>query len=331
MKNFCTLFDSHYLDKGLVLYNSLEKCTKAFTLYVFCFDEKAFEVLTALALEHIKLIKEEEIETPELIIAKENRTRAEFCWTCTPVIIEYILNNYKVQNCTYIDCDLFFYKDPQILFDELKSKDHVIITPHRLSESKQDRRTEARYGKYCVEFNYFDQSPESRKALTWWKERCLEWCYCKVEDGKYGDQKYLDSFEELFDGIHVLQNLGGGVAPWNIRQYELEKADEEEVTLTETRTSKEFDLVFYHFQSIRFLNDNQVNINSGCTDPNMIQHVYYPYMRRILEVRKELEKYDVHFRVAIVHSSSLLKRIYQRYIRPRMVHNLYDIIDLSEL
>lgn len=33
--NFCTLFDSYYLDKGLALYSSLEKVSEDFTLYVF--------------------------------------------------------------------------------------------------------------------------------------------------------------------------------------------------------------------------------------------------------------------------------------------------------
>ena len=46
MLNFCTLFDSYYLDKGLALYHSLCKATDDFDLYVFCFDEKSYEILT---------------------------------------------------------------------------------------------------------------------------------------------------------------------------------------------------------------------------------------------------------------------------------------------
>ena len=45
MMNFCTLFDSYYLDKGLALYSSLEKVSEDFTLYVFCFDEDSYEIL----------------------------------------------------------------------------------------------------------------------------------------------------------------------------------------------------------------------------------------------------------------------------------------------
>ena len=43
--NFCTLFDSYYLDKGLALYLSLKKVCDNFRLYVFCFDDVAFQIL----------------------------------------------------------------------------------------------------------------------------------------------------------------------------------------------------------------------------------------------------------------------------------------------
>ena len=42
MLNFCTLFDSYYLYKGIALYRSLEQVSDDFTLYIFCFDDKAY-------------------------------------------------------------------------------------------------------------------------------------------------------------------------------------------------------------------------------------------------------------------------------------------------
>ena len=50
--NFCTLFDSNYLLKGLSLYESLVKqCKSDFHLYVFLFDDKSYDIMKKLNLK----------------------------------------------------------------------------------------------------------------------------------------------------------------------------------------------------------------------------------------------------------------------------------------
>ena len=45
MLNFCTLFDSNYIDRALVMYQSLEAVLDDFKLYVIAFDLKCEEIL----------------------------------------------------------------------------------------------------------------------------------------------------------------------------------------------------------------------------------------------------------------------------------------------
>ena len=87
MMNFCTLFDSYYLDKGLALYSSLEKVSEDFTLYVFCFDEDSYEILEKKSFSHMVVLRQNVFETDELLALKRERSKAEYCWTCTSVII----------------------------------------------------------------------------------------------------------------------------------------------------------------------------------------------------------------------------------------------------
>ena len=103
MLNFCTLFDSVYLSRGLAMYNSLSQHCQRFHLYIFAFNEKCYSVLQALQLENVTVISLSEFEDEELLRVKPARTRAEYCWTCSSSTILYVLNHYSVDHCTYLD------------------------------------------------------------------------------------------------------------------------------------------------------------------------------------------------------------------------------------
>lgn len=332
MMTFCTLFDSYYLDKGLTLYRSLENCTKDFQLYIFCFDDKTYEVLNDLELERAVLIHHSEIENGELLKLKVERSKAEYCWTCTPVIVEYVLKHYQQPDCTYIDSDLYFFRNPKALFDEIREvKANVVITEHRFPDNLIGSRLRKRSGKYCVEFNYFDNSRNAMEALTWWKYKCFEWCYHLYEPERMGDQKYLEKFPELFNGVHELAHLGGGVAPWNLGQYRLCRLEQYKPVLKEKRTGKEFELIFYHFQNIRYLSENKVNVSSGSYSKETKDAIYLPYLKEIERNRGLLRKYGIVFSVKKIYSSNKLIAFLQGNILRFKIKSLSDIYDLNRL
>ena len=186
---------------------------------MLAFDKECFKWLKLLKYKNIIIISLREFEYPELKEIKKNRTRTEYCWTCTPSLIEHCLNKYKIKECTYLDADIFFYSDPEIILEELREKS-VLITEHRYTREYDQTKLS---GIYCVQFMTFKNDLLGRKALEWWRLSCNKWCYNRCEDGKFGDQKYLDDWPIRFKGIHSLKNLGGGVAPWNIQQYSFEK------------------------------------------------------------------------------------------------------------
>lgn len=258
MLNFCTLFDSNYLAYGLAMYESLKKNCADFHLFIFAFDEKCEEVLKNLALKNVTVISLKDFEDEELLRIKPTRGKGEYCWTCTPSTIFYVLKNFAVPSCTYIDADLYFFSDPKILIEELGEKS-VSIIEHRYTP-KYDQSKNS--GKYCVQFMTFKNDEDGLEVLKWWRERCIEWCFGRVEDRKFGDQKYLDDWMVRFNCVLELKNLGGGVAPWNIEQYRFVKEDEK-IFGIEKKSGEKFPLIFFHFHGFKILNEKQVRLTEG--------------------------------------------------------------------
>ena len=246
--NFCTLFDSNFLPYGLTLYESLIEHCPEFHLYIFAFDDKSYDFLNEKKLSNTTIISLKEFEDEELLKVKPYRTKGEYCWTCASSAILYVLDKYKVDMCTYLDSDIFFFSDPSVLIEEMGDKS-VLITEHRYSEK---HNLEEQAGKYCVQFISFKNNSDGKKVLNWWRHKCVEWCFARLEAGKFGDQKYLDDWTVRFKGIvHELQHLGGGVAPWNIEQYKIFKKNDK-FYLLDKKANESCPVVFFHYHNVKF-------------------------------------------------------------------------------
>jgi len=273
---FVTLFDSGYLSRGMVMYESLLSVCDQFKLYIIAFDEMAYKTLCSYNLKNTIIIPLTVFEDDELLSVKNSRSRGEYCWTSTPKSILYIFEKYNEDICTYIDADLFFFSTPQVLIDELKDND-VLITEHRYSDYCNQEKSA---GKYCVQFMTFRNTNNSANILKWWKERCLENCGHDIEKGICGDQKYLDDWMERFEGVHELNNIGGGVAPWNVNQYAFFLKDDI-LFMEELATEKIEKVIFYHLHGLVFFDKNVVRLTSQrYIIPNTaVIHIYGKYFR----------------------------------------------------
>lgn len=243
---YCTLFDVNYLARGLVLYRSLAEVCDDFTLRVFCMDERTKRLLDALALPGLHAVPLPALEDhdPDLLRIKPTRSSGEYCWTATPAVCLYALENEpSLEMITYLDADMMFFSDPAPLFDEFNGSS-ILIVPHRPTDRFESDQSWA--GIYNVSMLTFRRDSNGLAALRWWRERCLEWCYNRSEDGKFGDQKYLDDWPDRFRGVHVLGNHAGGVAPWNSARYAFEYHDGR--VLVDGAP-----LIFYHYQTFQLV------------------------------------------------------------------------------
>jgi hypothetical protein len=306
MNRFCTLFDSFYLTRGLALYESLRRSGTSFRLAVYCFDDVAAQTLERLKLPEIDVVRLPDFETPALLQIKPSRTRGEYCWTCTPHVIQDALDRFSLQEVTYLDADLCFFASPDLLLQEFRASGaSVLLTEHRY-ESRHDQS--ATSGTYCVQFMTFRNTEAGSKALRWWGDRCLEWCYARTEDGKFGDQKYLDDWLTRFEGVHVLQHLGGGVAPWNVGSYRVEAGPQVDGV----------PVVFYHFHNLEWLTSGLIapTGNAYPIRPETVHLIYRPYIELLkasLEVVRQIEpKFDRGFKTRSPGILTLARKMRQK-------------------
>ena len=294
MLYFCTLFDSNYLTRGLATYESLAQvCTSGFQLYVFAFDDRCYAILKQLNLPNLIPISLSEFEDEQLLRIKPTRSRGEYCWTCTSSTILYAIETYKLPHCTYIDADMIFYNNPKVLIDEIPKDCNVLITEHRYTK-QYDKSKIA--GKSCVQFMYFDNTDNGLHILTWWRHQCLEWCYNRIEDGKFGDQKYLDDWTTRFKGVHVLQHLGGGLAPWNIQQYQIYN---DKVLVHNGLNNKNSTLepIFFHFHGVKlYENENVIFAPKMYLLTDAIKKQFYePYIQKLNNWKSKVYAIDSSF------------------------------------
>ena len=169
MKYFCTLSDKNYLPLGIALYKSLkEHCKEEFTLYYLCLDKESEEILHNLAYDDIRTVTLFQLEKTsfDLQVAKKNRPYNEYCWTLASYFTHWLLKDPQVKHISYIDSDIFFYQDPDIIYKEIGDKSVGIIAHRHNCVGNTD-------GAYNVGIIYFKNDEKGKDVLTWWKDAVL--------------------------------------------------------------------------------------------------------------------------------------------------------------
>lgn len=225
------------------MYRSLERHDRDFRLHILCMDELAYDMLQRLALPKAELIRLQDFESPALLSVKSDRSVAEYCWTCVPSLPAYLFELYpSIRFVTYLDADLLFFSSLDPIYEEIGGSSSVIVE-HRFSPRFMPAIVN---GKYNVQWVSFRRDAYGLETLYWWREKCIEWCYYRLEENRLGDQKYLDVWPQKFKGVHELQHIGAGTAPWNYSNYSIHEQGGQ-VWIDDCP------LIFFHFHSYRML------------------------------------------------------------------------------
>ena len=289
--------------------DSLNKWASNFTLHIICMDIHTLEYLKNSNKSNIKLylIEDLEKEINGLKAAKENRNKVEYFFTCSPAVCKYVLlRNPKISSITYLDSDLYFFSSPSIIFDEIG--DHSIaIIEHRFHWIT---KRQIKYGKFNVGWVTFKNDIEGNKCLDDWLRDCLDWCYQKVEEERFGDQKYLDKWPSMYKNLKIVQNIGANVAIWNVKNYRWSLKNNR-VYVNNTP------LVFYHFANIYQIDNYQFNTNLSRVfmplQGVIKENVYKVFLKHIVEyltntsIKYKSDNHIIGFKKMIFKTSRMLR------------------------
>ncbi len=296
-RHYVTYFDRNYLVKGIALINSLRRHeNRNFELFVVCMDELTRSLLDKLDFEQVTTVPLHSIERCDepLVEARAKRTLVEYYWTLTPTIALRILERHpRIEVLTYLDADLFFYSSPDPIFEEL-GDNSILIHEHRYSAECAHLATN---GTYNVGLMSFRNDPRGLTALRWWRERCNEWCFNRFENGKKGDQSYLEDWPSRFEGVRVLEHIGAGVGPWNHQQYRLRGERDGSVRVDNCA------LVFYHFHALTMVSPDLV-MPTGYNfqlNEDVLRYVVVPYVDALRDATSRLLEQMPQFRFGILN------------------------------
>lgn len=245
-------------------------------------DETVLEAVAKINESTLKAIPLADVEEmdPRLLEIKPSRSRGEYCWTLTSFTYQAVFaKDPSASRVTYIDADLYFFGPASNLLKEMdESGSDVLITEHAYAP---EYRQEERAGIYCVQFLPVRANASGLEVIKWWQDRCIEWCYARFEDGKFGDQKYLDDWPQRWSGrVSVLQNKALTLAPWNVNH------------LCQGEPTG-----IYHFHGLRIFDSSRIRLWS-CYQVNLEnrKNIYDPYIQNLLSCQKEVVELGIPWR-----------------------------------
>ena len=282
---YCSYFDHNYLPRALLTIRSLRLYDTSTQIYILALSDLCETVLRELALPNVEIIPLPTLEQayPELAILKPGRTRIEYYFTLTPFLPHYLFAATPADRVTYIDMDLYFFSSPKPVLNSL-GQASVAITPHRFSFAY-------RHHFICGQFNVawitFRRCAEGLDCLNAYKADCTDWCYDRFEDGRFGDQKYLDSWPQRYSSLRIIEHKGVNLAPWNVDNYDLRMKHQNLMVDAEP-------VVFYHFSGLGMRADGDadayVQSPPGASRDVIIRHIMKPYLRRLENQRIRLHQ-----------------------------------------
>ncbi|WP_195431204.1 hypothetical protein [Clostridium sp. D46t1_190503_E9] len=289
---FCMVVSRTRLIQAIACFLSLYKNMDNFKVYILCADEKCYEFLKEINIDKIVLVTIDELNREDLLSIKSSRKLNQYCWTLKPGFIKHIFTlDDSINRVTYIDSDLFFYQNPNIIFENqpdasvLLSSGEIFLPMY----SKEFNQTMQNLtGNFNSGFISFKRDINGLECVNWWDKMCVDSCTSNPEDNKFGDQKYLDDMPFLFNNVYEITTQGINIGHWNYLKYKFTVSNDN-VLVNNNK------LIFYHFSGFRIISKYDIRQVHEEDRVNM-PFIYQIYKRALGKIIDDVEKIDPDFK-----------------------------------
>lgn len=280
----CTVFDKDYLLKGLAMINSIQKTSPRVTkFWVLCLDDDTFRQLEKLRLEDLVLVNIDDFADKEVLALREVRAWREFCWTLAASFLHFVNSISPIGTIVaYVDADCYFFSDLTIITDALNSNYQILIHEHRFSPDRL--KWEKSSGRFNVGVVAGIVGDQFNLCISNWRKQVIAECVLDPENGKCGDQTYLNSWPEKYTKLLIMPQKGAGVGPWNMANYVISQ-ESKKIKIDEEN------LIFFHFSRFKIARINSFFSLYICAEgygvPKNVENVIYrKYAKSLIKSRR---------------------------------------------
>ncbi|ACK73844.1 glycosyl transferase, group 1 (plasmid) [Gloeothece citriformis PCC 7424] len=240
----CTIITKSYLAYARTLAKSLQKHNPGAILYVLLADR--LDNYFNPEDEPFKLIQLEELNQQDIL---KNMcfyyTPFELCCALRGMLHEYIWKNTNVDKWIFLDSDILVCHSLEPIFKQLETVS-ILLCPHSTTavETKFVKHLELNLlslGLYNGGFLGLSKTDETRKFISWFKERLQFYGFDDLSENQFVDQLWLNLVPLLFKNVGFLTHPGANLAYWNLYERVIEEDAKRNILVNSQP------LLFFHF------------------------------------------------------------------------------------
>lgn len=215
----CTVISKNYLSHARILAQSFQEHHPGSTFVVLLCDR--IDGYFDPENEPFEMIDVSKLEIPCFQEMSFRYNVIELDTAVKPFFFRHLFARGDIGKLIFFDPDILITA-PLTELSALLDRHAIILTPHMTAPVDDGRlpseQTILQAGVHNLGFIAMRKSATTDAMLYWWGDRLNRYCFIKVEEGLFVDQKWMDLAPGYFGDVHLLRHPGYNVAFWNLHE-----------------------------------------------------------------------------------------------------------------